>query len=860
MAKRIKLEESEEKIQIKKDQDENSNKTWKEVQLQISENGIMSVMNIEESKPPENLEPAKVEVKQENKEIKEESTIKEEVINQELKAEVKTEDVNKEEVKVGEKRKLEKDCDDTASEPSAKVPKPSISTPKTPQVPLKNIQQLSRNHPLKIHSQTIKNHAQNKVLAPQKTMAPKVAPPAQKLAVSVSQASAKVSVSQIQTVVSQKVVQSQTQPIMSPKVVTTQNQVIAPPKLVCSTPQKSVASVQNSIASVQKVVTSISQACPMTKSKIVTQNTQNKIYNNNNNCNNVKTTVPATLVNNVQSTPKKAPETSKVSVENKSSVSNTTQNVMKYTQASQSSENTMTTNTKYAETSIQHAIQRLPTSNATQSTVNSIQYSKVSIVPRKSPVKVNPIGYKTLRDPPKAWNPQISRQNLAKSSSFTTTTASTSDAKSDPKMTITKPAKFFKMRNNMPRYLGNPASGVKPMYQVREGDKSPPDVRKALEIKKKDDKNDNEVPMYSPKIKVDKIEVKKQGNIIKIDPKTLRPISDKIESPSCSEMPEMKINQSTVPILNPLRTQKSQTSPKIDRRSPKTSYMDVGSPKSPMDNRSSPKINTKCGNKPMNSPTNKKDKLNLNFTPPNPFIPNLTSPNLAPNQFLYPNFPSYDPRVMNNLPYHNIPLGLSMFYSQPRLNYPGLSSQSLPLSPNLMSSLNLEVNKNLRVTKGYEIPSIAQLSSNMEKKNQTTVKRVESPRESYNGESIEKETKTSKLNNKINSVKNLIEKPEPKVEVKPEETPKVVNKPEDPKTEPKSGPKTEPKSGSKMEPNLGPKMDLKVGPSLEPKLGPNVEPDPPKKEPKPNKKISETSNKVSTESNRTEVKEVDKKA
>lgn len=56
----------------------------------------------------------------------------------------------------------------------------------------------------------------------------------------------------------------------------------------------------------------------------------------------------------------------------------------------------------------------------------------------------SPIGYKTLRDPPKSWNSQISKANVNKPAP-------------DPKYSELKnvrPAKFFKMRNNMPRYLG----------------------------------------------------------------------------------------------------------------------------------------------------------------------------------------------------------------------------------------------------------------------------------------------------------------------------------------------------------------------------------------------------------------------
>ncbi|RZC34207.1 polycomb complex protein BMI-1-A, partial [Asbolus verrucosus] len=205
-----------------------------------------------------------------------------------------------------------------------------------------------------------------------------------------------------------------------------------------------------------------------------------------------------------------------------------------------------------------------------------------------------PIGYKTLRDPPKSWNSQIAKANINK-------------PLTDPKygdLKNVRPAKFFKMRNNLPRYLGNPASGVKPMYQVH------------VSPEKEKDK-----PQEAAAVKG---EIKKHS-IVKIDPKTLKPISEKApETASLSNSSDLKINTSSVSIFNPL---KLQNSPKGDRKSPKSPH--------------SPKAKGA-------SPPGKRDKLSLNFTPSNPFIPNLASPTVNPNQFLYPSgppgFPSYDPR------------------------------------------------------------------------------------------------------------------------------------------------------------------------------------------------------------------------
>jgi hypothetical protein len=57
--------------------------------------------------------------------------------------------------------------------------------------------------------------------------------------------------------------------------------------------------------------------------------------------------------------------------------------------------------------------------------------------------------YKTLMSPTKPWNPTLDRSTMLMKSEQSN-----------------KAPRFFKMRSNVPRYLGNPASGVKPMYTI----------------------------------------------------------------------------------------------------------------------------------------------------------------------------------------------------------------------------------------------------------------------------------------------------------------------------------------------------------------------------------------------------------
>ncbi|XP_012054367.1 PREDICTED: uncharacterized protein LOC105617422 [Atta cephalotes] len=120
------------------------------------------------------------------------------------------------------------------------------------------------------------------------------------------------------------------------------------------------------------------------------------------------------------------------------------------------------------------------------------------------------IGYKTLRDPPKSWNPTLSKNNYVAAKNQAKemqNQTQTSMSESTNKQIPSKPAKIFKMRN-MPRYLGNPASGVKPMYGV------------VSDTKEKDQSTTNTKGATL--------------NMMKIDPKTLSPIVSTINSPIVS--------------------------------------------------------------------------------------------------------------------------------------------------------------------------------------------------------------------------------------------------------------------------------------------------------------------------------------
>lgn len=209
----------------------------------------------------------------------------------------------------------------------------------------------------------------------------------------------------------------------------------------------------------------------------------------------------------------------------------------------------------------------------------NLQYSRVSIVPRRN----IPPAYKTLRDPPRAWNPQLPPRPAPHGPQTTPTQPQTQP----------KPAKFFKARNNVPRYLGNPASGVKPMYQVP---KTPPpgesirNERDGLRTEREGSRIEREGPRNEregPRNEREGPRMEREG------PRTEREGPRMIGEgrPATPRPPQLKINQSTVPILNPLRDKV-----KSDRR----------------------------------PPNGKKEKPQISFTPPNPFVPQLGSASLPP--------------------------------------------------------------------------------------------------------------------------------------------------------------------------------------------------------------------------------------
>lgn len=131
-----------------------------------------------------------------------------------------------------------------------------------------------------------------------------------------------------------------------------------------------------------------------------------------------------------------------------------------------------------------------------------------------------PIRYKTLKTPTKPWNPSIPRSTmLSMKQSQAINHANKDDSTANQNQSLVKPPRFFKMRN-MPRFLGNPSSGVKPMYQVAPGS----------ELSSQQQTSSNTTPR-SPK----------QGStsitLMKIDPKTLSPITPTTPQPSNPQRP-----------------------------------------------------------------------------------------------------------------------------------------------------------------------------------------------------------------------------------------------------------------------------------------------------------------------------------
>ncbi|XP_046743408.1 polycomb group protein Psc-like [Diprion similis] len=150
--------------------------------------------------------------------------------------------------------------------------------------------------------------------------------------------------------------------------------------------------------------------------------------------------------------------------------------------------------------------------STSQSVPTSVSLQKGCSIKKQS----QPVGYKTLRDPPKSWNPTLSKNNYvaARNQAKEMQTQSQGISASDGNHTkpiTSKPAKIFKMRN-MPRYLGNPSSGVKRMYGVSN------------ESKDKDQTVQN--PPKNSSL-----------SMMTIDPKTLSPIVSSANAPIVTPPP-----------------------------------------------------------------------------------------------------------------------------------------------------------------------------------------------------------------------------------------------------------------------------------------------------------------------------------
>ncbi|CAH0384867.1 unnamed protein product [Bemisia tabaci] len=273
-----------------------------------------------------------------------------------------------------------------------------------------------------------------------------------------------------------------------------------------------------------------------------------------------------------------------------------------------------------------------------------IPSSAPPIVPPSLSKKPTPIRYKTLKSPTKPWNPSIPRSALLMMKHNS----------EDPNQlkTNVKPPKFFKMRN-VPRYLGAPASGVKPLYQAAE----------------------TSTTNCEPPNKLD-MNAHKSGNssvtLMKIDPKTLSPI---VVSSACSS-----------PSLSPNST---VTHPK---KSPLPPPYTPGSPKQSPMSKSKPIINNKtpAHGTPIPSPAHSSSMLSPNsfFSAANPLMyPGFPHPFSHPdsaNRLLASAATSPDlMRAMSSLCSPAFHPSLSILFNSHQVGFPSLSPPSKPMSKNV---------------------------------------------------------------------------------------------------------------------------------------------------------------------------------
>lgn len=175
------------------------------------------------------------------------------------------------------------------------------------------------------------------------------------------------------------------------------------------------------------------------------------------------------------------------------------------------SNNATTMENKSAKPALPASTSASPLAVSTSASASASSHTTQRLAPIRK--QSQSVGYKTLRDPPKSWNPTLSKNNYVAAKNQAKemqNQTQTSMSEGTNKQIPSKPAKIFKMRN-MPRYLGNPASGVKPMYGVTNDTK---------------EKEQSTTNAKSATL-----------NMMKIDPKTLSPIVSTINSPIVSPPP-----------------------------------------------------------------------------------------------------------------------------------------------------------------------------------------------------------------------------------------------------------------------------------------------------------------------------------
>lgn len=228
------------------------------------------------------------------------------------------------------------------------------------------------------------------------------------------------------------------------------------------------------------------------------------------------------------------------------------------------------------DTNYSKVVKRTDKPNTTEHSTNSKIQSE-----KNTSKHSNHIRYKTLKSPIKQWNPSIPKSSLIAMKQAQSPSSSKGELEEN---TPIKAPKFFKMRN-VPRFLGNPASGVKPMYQVAT----------SSEVATTTASQASTSQPSKPSSEI---------TVMKIDPKTLNPIP--------------VVRSSKLPL--PAPTSKLQSSFSISPKKNTENHLNES------------RTSIRSMSKSIGSPVKTSGKLHTSSLPPNPFI--LPSPHL-----MYGGFP-----------------------------------------------------------------------------------------------------------------------------------------------------------------------------------------------------------------------------